>query len=201
MAQFRFLKRLLLIHGRWDYRRISRVVLYSFYKNLALVVTLFLFLLYCGFSGTSLYEAFILSGFNFFLGLPIITLGVFDQDVPAEYALAHPKLYLSGRKNLDLNAWQVARWVASSLVQGSLVFFLTVLSAPTGAVYSPASFDVLGTATYTVLLTAMQVRAFLEFKTITRPALLPKAAAAAAAAPEQQPEQQQEGAAPPGRRM
>ncbi len=32
IAQFRFLKRLLLLHGRWDYRRISRVVLYSFYK-------------------------------------------------------------------------------------------------------------------------------------------------------------------------
>lgn len=58
VAQFRFLKRLLLVHGRWDYRRISKVcmglcggteqltdlhtdtnrqtqvVLYSFYKNM-----------------------------------------------------------------------------------------------------------------------------------------------------------------------
>lgn len=25
IAQFRFLKRLLLIHGRWDYRRMSKV--------------------------------------------------------------------------------------------------------------------------------------------------------------------------------
>lgn len=74
IAQFRFLKRLILVHGRWDYRRISRVVLYSFYKNMVLVVTLFLYLLYCGFSGTSLFEGFTMAQYNFFLGLPIITV-------------------------------------------------------------------------------------------------------------------------------
>ncbi len=140
-------------------------------------MTLFLFLLYCGFSGTPLYEDFVLSGFNFFLGLPIITLGVFDQDVPAAYALANPKLYVSGRKNLDLNGWQVARWIVSAVLHGALVFYLTVFSAPTGEVYSETDYAVLGLAAYTVLLTAMQLRVFLEVKTITRPALLPTRAA------------------------
>jgi hypothetical protein len=112
VAQFRFLKRLLLVHGRWDYRRNSKVrhprlpsiqwlyvrigltfgtpptwcscrvcqvVLYSFYKNLVLVMTLFFFLFSCGFSGTALFEDNILAGYNFFLGLPIFTLGLFDQ--------------------------------------------------------------------------------------------------------------------------
>ncbi len=38
IAQFRFLKRLLLVHGRWNYARISKVVLYMFYKNITLVL-------------------------------------------------------------------------------------------------------------------------------------------------------------------
>jgi P-type E1-E2 ATPase len=36
IAQFSFLVRLLLVHGQWSYRRISRVITYFFYK-----VTLF----------------------------------------------------------------------------------------------------------------------------------------------------------------
>jgi P-type E1-E2 ATPase len=32
IGQFRFLKRLLLVHGRWSYRRVSKLILYSFYK-------------------------------------------------------------------------------------------------------------------------------------------------------------------------
>lgn len=92
--------------------------------------------------------------------------------MPAEYALAHPKLYVSGRKNLDLNAWQVGRWIASALIHGALIFFLVALSSPTGGLYSATSYDVLGLAAYTVLLTAMQFRVFLEFRTVTRPALV-----------------------------
>jgi phospholipid-translocating ATPase len=34
IAQFRFLSRLLLVHGRWAYLRLSELVLNSFYKNL-----------------------------------------------------------------------------------------------------------------------------------------------------------------------
>lgn len=35
MCQFSFLARLLLVHGRWSYKRNSEVVLYAFYKNFA----------------------------------------------------------------------------------------------------------------------------------------------------------------------
>jgi phospholipid-transporting ATPase len=41
IAQFRFLRKLLLVHGAWSYSRISRVILYSFYKNITLYMTQF----------------------------------------------------------------------------------------------------------------------------------------------------------------
>lgn len=41
IGQFRFLRKLLLVHGSWAYHRVSRVILYSFYKNIALNMTQF----------------------------------------------------------------------------------------------------------------------------------------------------------------
>lgn len=45
IGQFRYLRKLLLVHGAWSYQRISRVILYSFYKNIALFMTQFWVLL------------------------------------------------------------------------------------------------------------------------------------------------------------
>jgi len=33
IARFKYLERLLLVHGHWNYDRLSRMVLYFFYKN------------------------------------------------------------------------------------------------------------------------------------------------------------------------
>lgn len=41
IGQFRFLRKLLLVHGSWSYHRISQVILFSFYKNIALNMTQF----------------------------------------------------------------------------------------------------------------------------------------------------------------
>lgn len=122
IAQFRFLRRLLLVHGRWSYIRMSKVrcrhcgcaflhahdfhvrcsrralqaVLYSFYKNIVLTLTLFFYTFSTGFSGTSLYESLVYAGFNFFLGLPIFCVGVLERDISEKSCLAHPIVYASG---------------------------------------------------------------------------------------------------------
>lgn len=36
ISQFRFLKKLLLVHGTWSYQRMCKLILYSFYKNIVL---------------------------------------------------------------------------------------------------------------------------------------------------------------------
>jgi phospholipid-transporting ATPase len=41
IAQFRFLRKLLLVHGAWSYHRTSKTILYSFYKNITLYLTQF----------------------------------------------------------------------------------------------------------------------------------------------------------------
>lgn len=85
IAQFRFLKPLLLVHGRWSYKRTAKVFLYSFFKNVVITLTLFFYTAMAGWSGTSFYESLVYSGFNFFLGLPIIAVGVIDRYVRMRY--------------------------------------------------------------------------------------------------------------------
>ena len=71
IGQFRFLLRLLLVHGRWAYRRSCLLVLFSFYKNATMAYCLFFFCFSSGFSGTSLFQSHYTSMFNFYLATQI----------------------------------------------------------------------------------------------------------------------------------
>ena len=48
ISQFSYLSTLLLKHGRYNYIRCSKLVLYSFFKNLVLVSILFYYCVYSG---------------------------------------------------------------------------------------------------------------------------------------------------------
>ena len=50
LAQFRFLERLLLVHGRWSYLRMCKFLRYFFYKNFAFTLCHFWYAFCCGFS-------------------------------------------------------------------------------------------------------------------------------------------------------
>jgi len=61
MAQFCYLERLLLVHGRWSYLRMSKFLKYFFYKNFAFTLCHFWYAFYCGFSaqvGASSFSCF-----------------------------------------------------------------------------------------------------------------------------------------------
>ena len=50
IAQFRYLERLLLVHGRWSYYRMCKFLRYFFYKNFAFTLCHFWYSFFCGFS-------------------------------------------------------------------------------------------------------------------------------------------------------
>ncbi|MBA0840335.1 hypothetical protein Goarm_002924, partial [Gossypium armourianum] len=88
LPQFRFLERLLIVHGHWCYQRISKMVLYFVYKNVAFGLTLFYYELYTSFSGEVLYDDWYMTMFNVMLtSLPVIALGVLEQDVSSDICL------------------------------------------------------------------------------------------------------------------
>lgn len=61
IAQFRFLETLVLIHGRWNFFRLSTVVLFSFYKNAVMAGVIIYFAGRTLFSGTPIFDEWIVS--------------------------------------------------------------------------------------------------------------------------------------------
>lgn len=129
IAQFRFLTDLLLVHGRWSYVRICKVVTYFFYKNLTFTLTQFWFTFQTGFSGQRFYDDWFQSLYNvIFTALPVIIVGLFDKDVGASLSKKYPELYKEGINNSFFKWRLVAIWALFSFYQ-SLVFYHFVTSA------------------------------------------------------------------------
>lgn len=82
IAQFRFLKRLLLVHGQWTYARNSNMILNFFYKNIVGIGVLWWFQIYCAWSTTYVFEYTYLLFWNVFWSLaPVIAIGIFDRNI------------------------------------------------------------------------------------------------------------------------
>ncbi|ANM64919.1 ATPase E1-E2 type family protein / haloacid dehalogenase-like hydrolase family protein [Arabidopsis thaliana] len=134
IAQFRFLERLLLVHGHWCYRRITLMICYFFYKNLAFGFTLFWYEAYASFSGKPAYNDWYMSCYNvFFTSLPVIALGVFDQDVSARLCLKYPLLYQEGVQNVLFSWERILGWMLNGVISSMIIFFLTINTMATQA--------------------------------------------------------------------
>jgi phospholipid-translocating ATPase len=124
IAQFRFLQRLLLVHGRWNYIRTAKFIIATFWKEMFFYLPTALYQRYNGYTGTSLYEYASLTVFNtLFTSLCVICMGIWEQDLRADTLLAVPELYMYGQRNLGLNMLKFFRWMLLGAVQGVLAWF------------------------------------------------------------------------------
>ncbi|GER29490.1 ATPase [Striga asiatica] len=156
IAQFRFLERLLLVHGHWCYRRISMMICYFFYKNIAFGFTLFWFEAHASFSGQPAYNDWYMSTYNvFFTSLPVIALGVFDQDVSARLCLKYPALYREGVDNILFSWTRVLGWISNGILTSMIIFFFTTKSGLLQAFRHDGhslDYEVLGVLMYTCVV-------------------------------------------------
>ncbi|GAA5974373.1 hypothetical protein JCM11641_005241 [Rhodosporidiobolus odoratus] len=126
ISQFRFLKKLLLVHGTWSYQRLSKLILYSFYKNIALYMTGFWFAFQNSFSGQVLEEGWTLTFYNVvFTVLPPIVLGVFDQFVGARMLDRYPELYKLGQQNKFFSVTIFWEWIINALIHSFAIYCIT----------------------------------------------------------------------------
>ncbi|GAB2278100.1 Probable phospholipid-transporting ATPase 8 [Dionaea muscipula] len=171
IAQFRFLERLLLVHGHWCYRRITMMICYFFYKNITFGLTLFWFEAHASFSAKPAYNDWYMSCYNvFFTSLPVIALGVFDQDVSARFCLKYPLLYHVGVKNILFSWPRILGWMSYGAMSSVIIFFLN-----TGAMSDQgfredgrvADISVLGTTMYTCVVWAVNCQMALSINYFT----------------------------------
>lgn len=127
IAQFRFLQKLLLVHGRWNYVRTGKYILCTFWKEMLFYLTQALYQRWNGYSGTSFYESWSLSMFNtLFTSLPVIFFGMLEQDLNASTLLAIPELYSQGQRNEAFNFTKYFGWMLVATCEAMLVYFMLV---------------------------------------------------------------------------
>lgn len=128
IGQFRYLRKLLLVHGSWGYHRVSRVILYSFYKNVALFMTQFWYSFNNAFTGQSIYESWTLSFFNvFFTVAPPFVIGIFDQFVSARMLDRYPQLYQLSQRGTFFKMHNFFSWVANGFYHSLIIYIAGVL--------------------------------------------------------------------------
>ncbi|KAI8384185.1 hypothetical protein BD560DRAFT_385239 [Blakeslea trispora] len=124
IAQFRFLQKLLLVHGRWTYLRIAEMIMGFFFKNIVWTFVLFWYQIFCQFNGSMMFEYVLVTLYNLiFTSLPIIFMGIWDQDLNAKVSSLYPELYRMGLRNDKFKTWRFYLTVFDAIYQSSVCFF------------------------------------------------------------------------------
>ncbi|KAJ5772495.1 hypothetical protein N7520_003024 [Penicillium odoratum] len=125
IGQFRFLQRLLLVHGRWSYRRLGECTANFFYKNLVWTFALFWYCIFNQFDCSYLFDYTYIVLVNLaFTSLPVIFMGIFDQDVDDRVSLAVPQLYMRGIERKEWSQLKFWLYMADGLYQSVICFFM-----------------------------------------------------------------------------
>lgn len=124
VGQFSFLARLLLVHGRWSYKRLAEMIPNFFYKNVVFTFALFWYGAFSSFDGAYLFDYTYVMFFNLaFTSLPVILMGFMDQDVEDRISLAIPQLYQRGILRLEWTQLKFWVYMAEGFYQSLISFF------------------------------------------------------------------------------
>ncbi|KAK3335700.1 hypothetical protein B0T19DRAFT_15834 [Cercophora scortea] len=138
IGQFRFLQRLVLVHGRWSYRRLAETISNFFYKNMVWTWALFWYQAFCDFDISYIFDYTYILMFNlFFTSVPVILMGVLDQDVSDTVSLAIPQLYRRGIERLEWTQVKFWSYMVDGIYQSVISFFIpfifvTLTASPAG---------------------------------------------------------------------
>ncbi|CAR25220.1 aminophospholipid-translocating P4-type ATPase DNF1 [Lachancea thermotolerans CBS 6340] len=128
IGQFRYLTRLLLVHGRWSYKRLAEMIPSFFYKNAIFTLSLFWYGIYSNYDGAYLFEFTYLMFYNLaFTSLPVIFMGIMDQDVSDVVSLLVPQLYRAGIMRSEWNQTKFWGYMFDGLYQSVICFFFPYL--------------------------------------------------------------------------
>uniref|UniRef100_A0A1I8F4J5 PhoLip_ATPase_C domain-containing protein n=1 Tax=Macrostomum lignano TaxID=282301 RepID=A0A1I8F4J5_9PLAT len=130
LARFRFLKKLLLVHGHWCYDRLARMSLYLFYKNCVYIMMLFWYQLFNGFSGQVNIGQVYQICFNLTMtSLGPLVIGILDRHLSAEILMANPVLYTDAQNCRSYLPWHFWLNILDAVWQSLVVFFVAYLGA------------------------------------------------------------------------
>ena len=138
-------------HSR-NYIRMSKLILYIFYKNVMMNLVQYWYMYWTGFSGQKFFLEYGLQAYNLALtAVPVILVGIFEQDLPDHVVMAYPMLYQIGQRDTKFNTKTVWTWISSCgweslIIALGTIFGLDLLenhgSTPTTWVYGCTAFTI-----------------------------------------------------------
>ncbi|XP_004444374.1 probable phospholipid-transporting ATPase IA isoform X3 [Drosophila pseudoobscura] len=163
IAQFRYLQRLLLVHGAWNYARISKLILYSFYKNVCLYVIELWFALYSGWSGQILFERWTIGLYNvLFTAMPPFAMGLFEKFCTAETMLKYPMLYKPSQNAKLFNVKVFWIWIFNALLHSVFLFWLPMAAYSSDTIWRDGKTNdylMMGNMVYTYVIVTVCLKA------------------------------------------
>ncbi|RDX62340.1 Phospholipid-transporting ATPase 1, partial [Mucuna pruriens] len=134
MGQFQFLKKLLLVHGHWNYQRVGYLVLYNFYRNAVFVL---MYILCTAFSTTSALTDWSSVFYSvIYTSIPTIVVGIQDKDLSHRTLLQHPKLYGAGHRQEAYNMQLFWITMIDTVWQSLILFYIPLFT------YKDSSIDI-----------------------------------------------------------
>uniref|UniRef100_A0A8D0PAL5 Phospholipid-transporting ATPase n=1 Tax=Sus scrofa TaxID=9823 RepID=A0A8D0PAL5_PIG len=166
IAQFKYLKNLLMVHGAWNYNRVSKCILYCFYKNIVLYIIEIWFAFVNGFSGQILFERWCIGLYNvMFTAMPPLTLGIFERSCRKENMLKYPELYKTSQNALDFNTKVFWVHCLNGLFHSVILFWFPLKALQYGTVFGngkTSDYLLLGNFVYTFVVITVCLKAGLE---------------------------------------
>ncbi|XP_029542130.2 phospholipid-transporting ATPase IF-like isoform X2 [Oncorhynchus nerka] len=167
IARFRFLSKLLLVHGHFYYIRVATLVQYFFYKNVCFITPQFLYQFFCLFSQQTLYDSVYLTLYNIcFTSLPILVYSLFEQQVHPHMLQSKPVLYRDISKNSLLSFKTFLYWTLLGFCHAFVFFFgsYILMGEDTSLMGNGQMFGnwTFGTLVFTVMVITVTLKLALE---------------------------------------
>jgi magnesium-transporting ATPase (P-type) len=154
IKRFHHLRRLICVHGRYNFFRTTQVVLFSFYKNLAFPLPLFWFCFWSMANGTTSFDSLLMVGgtrrgvapemvtcapdsfcsllvcpsqtcFNtFFTSLPPFFAGLFDRDVHEDILMQSPGAFAAFKAQSPFTVRSIIYTLTTATYQSAVFYFL-----------------------------------------------------------------------------
>uniref|UniRef100_A0A8C2SNW5 Phospholipid-transporting ATPase n=1 Tax=Coturnix japonica TaxID=93934 RepID=A0A8C2SNW5_COTJA len=147
IAQFSYLEKLLLVHGAWSYNRVTKCILYSFYKNVVLYII------------------------EIFTALPPFTLGIFERSCTQDSMLRFPQLYKITQNADGFNTRVFWGHCINALIHSVILFWFPLKVLEHDAVFTNGQgidYLFVGNIVYTYVVVTVCLKAGLETTAWTR---------------------------------
>ena len=129
IGEFQILKRLLFYHGRNNLYRISKMILYFFYKNFVFTMTQYYFSFLCLASGQTIIDDWYITGYNLiFTALPLCIKAITDTDIDPDNKVIMKNLALLYRENRDEYKVFNFKFLILNLFKGMLISLFIYLT-------------------------------------------------------------------------